>query len=290
MAELILKDCTKQYQKVTALDGFDYTFTPGIYGLLGENGAGKSTLMNLITDNIARTRGTILWDGQEILKLGASFRRQVGYMPQQGLGFGELTIQGFLQYIGSLKGMKKLQIRQESQILLEQLNLTKHKDKRMGALSGGLRQRAMLAQAMLGDPSILLLDEPTAGLDPQERIRIRNMISVLARDRIILLATHIVSDVESIAQEVLLMRGGKLIKSGRPAKLIGDVKPYIVDVPCTRQELAEWQAKHPLGRVLQREDHLYYRYLSDQPEHGSIADADLEDVYMHLQTNVSAGV
>ena len=218
--ELRIEHLTKKYGEKVALRDFTYTFTPGIYGILGANGAGKSTLMNLITDNVKRNDGQILWNGTDILKLGKDFRALLGYMPQQQGMYQDFSARAFLRYMAQVKEIPKSQAREQIETLLEVVNLKDDAHKKVGGFSGGMRQRVLLAQALLGDPQILILDEPTAGLDPKERLRLRQYISDLAQDRIVFLTTHIVSDIESIANDVLLMKHGKLVKHGTPEALI----------------------------------------------------------------------
>lgn len=221
--ELKIEGLTKKYGEKIALQDFSYTFSSGIYGILGANGAGKSTLMNLITDNVKRNGGKILWDGKEILELGKKFRSVIGYMPQQQGMYGEYSAVGFLRYIASIKEIPHKEANEQIKQLLEVVSLENAAHKKLGGFSGGMRQRVLLAQALLGNPQILILDEPTAGLDPKERLKIRNYISDLAENRIVFLTTHIVSDIESIAGEVLLMKNGRLITHGSPADLIAEV-------------------------------------------------------------------
>ncbi len=221
--QLEIIDLTKKYGEKLALNGFSYTFTPGIYGILGANGAGKSTLMNLITDNVKRTDGQILWGGTDILKLGRSFRALLGYMPQQQGMYNDFSARAFLRYMADVKGLPRKQSRNQIEELLAVVGLTDVAHKKLGGFSGGMRQRVLLAQALLGQPQILILDEPTAGLDPKERLRLRQYIADLAQDRIVFLTTHIVSDIESIATDVLLMKDGQLVKQGSPEELIESV-------------------------------------------------------------------
>ena len=221
--ELKIENLTKRYGQKAALKDFSYTFTPGIYGILGANGAGKTTLMNLITDNVKRNQGQILYNGEDILKLGKSFRSEVGYMPQQQGMYQDFSARAFLRYMAQIKLLPKKQARQQVEELLEVVNLTEVAHKKVGGFSGGMRQRVLLAQALLGEPKILILDEPTAGLDPRERLRLRQYISDLASDRIVFLTTHIVSDIETIAQDVLLMKNGTLIHHGSPEELMTQV-------------------------------------------------------------------
>jgi len=218
--ELRIEHLTKKYGEKIALRDFTYTFTPGIYGILGANGAGKSTLMNLITDNVKRNEGQILWNGTEILKLGKDFRAKLGYMPQQQGMYNDFSARAFLRYMAQINEIPKKQADEQIEQLLDVVNLREDAHKKVGGFSGGMRQRVLLAQALLGDPQILILDEPTAGLDPRERLRLRRYISDLAQNRIVFLTTHIVSDIESIAGDVLLMKQGELVKHGAPEVLI----------------------------------------------------------------------
>ena len=222
--ELTIQNLTKTYGNKVALREFSYTFTPGIYGILGANGAGKSTLMNLITDNVKRDSGEILWNGTDILKLGREFRREVGYMPQQQGMYPDYSARDFLHYMAAIKELHRTESRTQIEELLAVVNLSEDAHKRLGGFSGGMRQRVLLAQALLGDPKILILDEPTAGLDPKERLRLRQYISDLARNKIVFLTTHIVSDIESIANDVLLMKQGELVAHGAPDALIAAVR------------------------------------------------------------------
>lgn len=218
--ELQIRGTTKRYGEKVALREFTYTFSPGIYGILGANGAGKTTLMNLITDNVKRDQGEVLWDGTDILKLGRSFRALLGYMPQQQGMYSDMSARGFLRYMASVKELPRKRSREQVEELLALVNLTEDAHKKLGGFSGGMRQRVLLAQALLGEPKILILDEPTAGLDPKERLRLRKYIADLAQDRIVFLTTHIVSDIEQIATDVLLMKDGALIRHGDPETLI----------------------------------------------------------------------
>lgn len=221
--KLELKNLTKSYGNHMALNDFSMTFETGIYGILGANGAGKSTMMNLITDNIKRDGGSITFDGKEILDMGDGFRAQLGYMPQQQGVYEHMTAESFVTYIGRLKGLRGKTLANEVRNVLELTNLSGVRHKKVGGFSGGMKQRVLLAQALLGDPKVLILDEPTAGLDPKERVRIRGFIQELAQDRIVLLATHIVSDIESIANQILLLKKGQLLRTAPPAELIAGI-------------------------------------------------------------------
>ena len=221
--ELRIEHLMKRYGEKVALADFSYTFTPGIYGILGANGAGKSTLMNLITDNVSRDGGSILFDGTEILKLGKAFRAAVGYMPQQQGMYDDFSARAFLRYMAEIKQIPAKQARAQIEQLLEVVNLREVAHKKVGGFSGGMRQRVILAQARLGEPKVRILDEPTAGLDPKERLRLRRYIADLAQDRIVFLTTHIVSDIESIARDVLLMQEGSIVAHGTPEDLMARV-------------------------------------------------------------------
>ncbi len=236
---LELNSLTKRYGDLTALDGMSVTFSPGVYGILGPNGAGKSTMMNLIADNLKRTSGEILFDGTDILKLGRDFRRRLGYMPQQQGFYEFMTADTFLYYMAELKEVPKKTAKAQIGELLELMNLSHVRHKRISGFSGGMRQRVLLAQALLGDPDVVILDEPTAGLDPQERIRIRGLIAHMAEDRIVLLATHVVPDIETIATKVMLMGHGELVAMDSPAELIRAVAPQVTETVTGRLSLED---------------------------------------------------
>lgn len=221
--ELRLTDVTKKYGDKMALDCFSYCFQPGIYGILGANGAGKSTMMNLITDNLHRDGGSITLDGEEIQKMGIRYRRILGYMTQQQGLYEGMTAESFLVYMARLKEVPRIAVAREVDRVLEMTNLADVRHKKIGSFSGGMKQRVLLAQALLGDPKVLILDEPTAGLDPRERARLRDHIYRLSQDRIVLLATHIVSDIEVISDSILLLKQGKLLRSGTAGELIGSL-------------------------------------------------------------------
>ena len=221
--ELQLRELTKKYGSKVALKDFTYDFREGIYGILGANGAGKSTLMNLITDNVRRDGGEILYNGTDVLKLGDAFRAELGFMPQQQGIYEGMTAETFLAYMARLKRLPARSIRSETRRVLELTNLSGAAHNRISSFSGGMKQRILLAQAMLGEPKVLILDEPTAGLDPKERVRLRNYIRDLSKNRIVLLATHIVSDIEAIADDIILMKEGRIAMSGSPAALIASL-------------------------------------------------------------------
>lgn len=221
--ELEVKNLTKKYGDFTALDNVSFKMNKGIYAVMGLNGAGKSTLINLITDNIKRTSGTILYNDKEILQQGNAYRDKIGYMPQEQGFYNEFTARSYLRYIAVLKGIKRKVIKNRINELLKQFNLEDVCDKKMGKYSGGMRQRAIMAQALLNDPEIVILDEPTAGLDPKERYRLKEYIKKISDDKIVIYCTHIVSDIENIADYVMLMKDGKIIKMCNVKELYDDI-------------------------------------------------------------------
>ncbi len=281
---LELRGLTKTYGGLTALDHVNITFTEGIYGILGANGAGKSTMMNLLTDNIPRTEGQILFDGVDILRWGKDFRRVLGYMPQQQGYYEHMTAQTFLYYMADLKAIPKKRAERQIDRLLAVTGLSDVRHKKLGGYSGGMKQRVLLAQALLGNPRVVILDEPTAGLDPRERIRIRNFISSLSRGRIILLATHIVSDIESISDRILMMKKGRVVGVDTPANLIDSVADKVKELPCGSVGLERMQRWYRVGNVFQRNGETWVRVVGDQlPVEGEYVPdhLTLEDVYLY---------
>ncbi len=286
--KLEMKDVTKTFGSVTALNHFSVTFEQGIYGILGANGAGKSTLINLITDNLKRDDGAaggrICYDGVDILKLKEKFRSLIGYMPQQQGFYEDFSPKAFLKYMAELKGIGKKQAAAQIDELLEVVHLSEAAYKKIGGFSGGMKQRVLLAQALLGDPRILILDEPTAGLDPKERIGIRNYIAELSKNRIILFATHVVSDIECIADQVLLMKNGGLVAVNTPQALIRRLEGKVAEVLCSIDEVGALQQKYKVGNIRQRSEGLALRIVGDDlPEaFERVKDnIDLEDVYLY---------
>jgi ABC-2 type transport system ATP-binding protein len=210
MMQLTLNHVGKRYGEKQALNDVSLSLTEGIYGLLGPNGAGKSTMMNLITGNLKPSSGELLWNGREISALGAEYRGILGYAPQQQGLYDTFTGRRFLAYLAALKNIRKPDIAPETERVLSYVNLTEAADRPIGTYSGGMKQRILIAQAILGDPRLVVLDEPTAGLDPKERVRIREKIRELSGNRIILVSTHVVSDIQSIAKEVILLKDGRI--------------------------------------------------------------------------------
>ena len=285
--KLEIHNLTKAYKKgaVKALDGFTAILTPGVYGLLGPNGAGKSTLMNCITDNIAPDSGTVLYNGTEIHALGSAYRSVLGYMPQQQGVYDDFTLNRFLWYMAALKGLSKNEAAEKITRLLDTVNLTQSAHKKLGAFSGGMKQRALIAQALLNDPEILILDEPTAGLDPKERIRIRNFISEIAENKIVLISTHVVSDIEFIAKEILLLKSGRLVSQSTPQELIKSADGKVFELTTTKDNLQKIQSCYRISNLAHSGEDITVRIVTDHPPDeydATPSTPTLEDVYLYV--------
>jgi len=280
--EIVINNLTKKYGDNTAVNNLSLVLNDGIYGLLGPNGSGKSTLINLITDNVKRTSGEILVNGKDIVSLGAKYRDLIGYMPQQQALYNDFSAFMYLKYMCSVKGIKHS--RELINDMLKKVNLYDVRNKKIGSFSGGMKQRLLFAQALLNNPKILILDEPTAGLDPKERINFRNMLAELSKDKIILLATHIVSDIECIADEVILLKKGVLIKKDTPENLMSSVSDKVFEIRGTKEELLALQHNVGLGNIIHDQNGISLRIVTDKPNYNYIPAKDnisLEDVYLY---------
>lgn len=220
MNTLSIENLSKHYGSKCALNNVSLTLTDGIYGLLGPNGAGKSTLMNIITQNIPFDKGgSITWNGESTTDLGVKFRSIIGFMPQQQELYPTFTAERFVGYLAALKGIPSKEISSEVSRVLSLVELSDCAGKKIGGFSGGMKQRVLIAQALLGNPKLIILDEPTAGLDPKQRVIVRRLISSLSKDRIIIVSTHIVSDIESIADKIIMIKSGEIIENGTVSEL-----------------------------------------------------------------------
>ena len=280
--ELKLTELTKTFGSVNAVDHVSCTLGRGVYGLLGVNGAGKTTLMRMLTTLVKPTSGAITLDGKDIFRLDRSYRNLLGYLPQEFGVYPEFTVQDYLLYIASIKGLRPGAAKERVKALLHQVGLTKARNKKMKTLSGGMKRRAGIAQAMLNDPKILILDEPTAGLDPNERIRFRNLISELASDRIVLLSTHIVSDIESIADEILLMKDGTITTSGTAEDLLAAMPEDVWSITVPREAAGNYLKSFKVSNVRSVPGGTQLRVLSAlQPSAEAVLeDATLEDLFL----------
>ena len=283
--ELTLDRVTKRFGPKIAVDRVSTVLTPGVYGLLGANGAGKTTLMRMICGVLRPTSGEVRCDGVPISRRGDGYRALLGYLPQDFGYYPEFTALDFMEYMGALKGLSRRDARDRSLALLERVGLKGEERRRIRTFSGGMRQRLGIAQAVLNDPEVLVLDEPTAGLDPKERVRFRNLISGFSQDKIVLLSTHIVSDVEHIADEILMMRAGSVVLAGAPGELVAEAQGKVWEavVPAVRAEALESGLCASNVRYLDGGSVLV-RYVADAPEvEGSQPVAPtLEDLYLYV--------
>lgn len=288
MNRLDITHLTKQYTKKAppALQDFGYSFGDGVYGLLGPNGAGKSTLMNLIVGNLSPGEGEILYEEKRIRELGSVYRSVIGYMPQQQQLYDGFSVKRFLFYFAALKGIGRTEAAERICSLLEVVGLTGSADKRLGSLSGGMKQRVLIAQALLNDPKILILDEPTAGLDPKERMNIRNFIYSIARDKTILLATHVISDIELIAKELIFLKEGKQLLCGTPEQVIEAVREEIWEAETDKGAYPAVNSRYPQNRIIgERDGKVLMKIIAkERPECSVVRPAavSLEDVYLYL--------
>lgn len=283
--QLTISHLSKQYRRdFWGLRDFSLELTAGVIGLLGPNGAGKSTLMRILATITRPTEGTVTWDGADILKSPDSLRAVLGYLPQDFGVYPNLSAVEFLEYMAAIKGLDGKAARRRIDELLVVVNLVDAARRPLGGYSGGMKQRVGIAQALLNDPQLLIVDEPTVGLDPEERVRFRNLLSDLAGERIILLSTHIVSDVEAAATEIVVMDKGCKLQHAAPEELLKLLDGKVWQWTAPPEELPGLKQKHILSGAVRREKGVQVRVVSDEaPEpEAQPAAASLEDVYLWL--------
>ncbi len=292
--ELKIKKLSKQFKDKTAVDDVSLTLTPGIWGLLGANGAGKTTLMRMLAGILKPARGEIFYNGKDIHTMGEAYRDRLGYLPQEFGFFHDFTVKDYLEYVAALKDIPREETGDRIDHLLHTLTLREVKNKKIIKLSGGMKRRVGIAQAMLNDPEILIMDEPTAGLDPGERVRFRNLISEFSQERIVLISTHIVSDIEYIATQNAIMKSGKILAAGKTEQLVqlADGKVWSCLVPAEKMPLYEMQLRI-INRRSEGNNRVAIRYLSEEKK---ISDSvtvppSLEDLYLWLfpEENINEG-
>jgi len=280
---LSIRNVGKLYQgRVRALDDFSLDVEPGVLGLLGPNGAGKSTLMKILATITRPTTGTVTWNGEDVIARPDPLRAVLGYLPQDFGVYPHLNAVEFLEYLAAVKRVPRAAARTRIPELLALVNLTEARKRPLGGYSGGMRQRIGIAQALLNDPQLLIVDEPTVGLDPEERVRFRNLLSELAHDRIVLLSTHIVSDLESTATRIVLIDRGRLVADGTPEALLARAQGRVWECVVASESLPALQASHRVSQALRRADGVHVRIVADGPP---VADAraalpTLEDAYL----------
>lgn len=279
--ELCIDRISKQYKNKIAVDRVSLTLQKGVYGLLGANGAGKTTLMRMMCGILKPTGGTITFDGADVSE--ESYRDILGYLPQDFGYYPDFTAFDFMVYLASLKGLTKPQAKAKTKELLEMVSLNEVAKKKIKTFSGGMKQRLGIAQALLNNPRVLILDEPTAGLDPKERVRFRNLISTLGNDRIVLLSTHIVSDIEHIADTILVMKDGQLIHKGSLDEIIRVIDGKVFECMADSKTAKDCMEQYPVINIRQEEEKTFLRLVSEEaplPEAVPVK-ATLEDLYLY---------
>lgn len=281
--ELSLDSLSKQFGSKIAVDCINAVLSPGVYGLLGANGAGKTTLIRMLCGILEPSSGKVLFDGHNIIDMGAQYRNFLGYLPQDFGYYPDYTAQEFLMYIAALKGIPRQAAKKRSMELLDTVDLSNVSSKKVKTFSGGMRQRLGIAQALLNNPKVLILDEPTAGLDPKERVRFRNLISDFAIDRIVLLSTHIVSDIEAIADQVFLMKNGNFVSKGTIQELIQEASGKVWELTVPLKESRKWEETFTVANLRHDKDQVFLRIISaSQPASNAIpCEANLEDLYLY---------
>jgi len=281
--QLSIRDVTKKYGRgVVALRNFSLELKPGVLGLLGHNGAGKTTLMSILATITRPSGGAVVWNGVDIACDPDALRRVLGYLPQDFGVYPNLNAVEFLEYLAAVKGLDGATARRRIEELLELVNLTDARKRPLGGFSGGMRQRIGIAQALLNDPELLIVDEPTAGLDPEERVRFRNLLSDLSGERIVILSTHNVSDVEATATDIALIAKGELVAHASPEELVAQVEGRVWEWVVPSAELNAARERYLISSTTRRSDGVHVRVLGEEPPRGAIkALAALEDAYFY---------
>lgn len=283
MSELELKNIRCSYGSRVILDDVNFKLENGVAALLGLNGAGKTTLIKNIMKLIYPEQGVILFNGKDIHKMGSRYYDYIGYMPQMPNFYNNFKAYDFLLYMASLKGIKRKEAKKKAYDLLEKVQLTYVRDKKIGTFSGGMKQRLGIAQALLNEPELLILDEPTAGLDPNERIKFRNIITELGAERIVILATHIISDIESIAGDIILVRDGRVELCEEPKQFVSDIsgRVYVLSVP-DAESMKKVAAECSVSNIRQIQGGFELRIISDEPEYENavLTEPNLEDAFL----------
>lgn len=277
---LKIENVSKKFGKKVALSDVVLELETGIYGLLGDNGAGKSTLMRLLVGVDKPTSGRIFYEGKDISQLKEAYRGLLGYMPQEFAVFPGFTAGEFLTYMGALKGLSKGELKDKIPRVLAFVNLEDEKDKKVSTFSGGMKRRVGIAQALLNDPKILILDEPTAGLDPGERIRFSNILSNMSKDKIILFSTHIISDIEAITKSIIILNDGKIRAKTTSDRLVEKMEGQVFEMTIPFSELAAYEKKVQMIRMRYEGDRIKIRYTGEAMEHAFAVRPNLEDYYM----------
>ncbi|ABX42352.1 ABC transporter ATP-binding protein [Lachnoclostridium phytofermentans] len=284
MNKLEIKKLTKSYGKKNANSNITLTLENGVYGLLGPNGAGKTTLMKQIATLIKPTSGEIIYNDNNIYSMEDNYRGVIGYLPQEFGAYKNFSAKKFLQYVAALKGVDKREANNKIEELLKLVGLYDVRNKAVGKFSGGMKRRVGIAQVLLNDPKIIILDEPTAGLDPQERTRFRNLLSEISKDKIIILSTHIISDIESIAKETIMIKEGEIIMKGSHREILSDMNEKVYRIRTNDEnELAEIQQKYKVVNLQRGIDSTELRIVSDKAisyENVEVIEPKFEDVYM----------